>query len=463
MKIHRLSLLIGAFFMIQTASALGKFGDWTCSVALSSYISDETGKAPNAYMWVADSTQEVRFAVLAQQNMTEEALLRNPRFRQKMARLGGALIWVAPWFSRDWSPLSASQQVFEEMMAGLAGQSGHPEIVRVPIVPFGHSAQATFPWNFAAWNPQRTLSIISFHGDAPRTNLCGYGAANIEWGRTRHIDGIPGLMIEGEYEWWQARVLPALAFRLMYPKACVSFLCDTGCGHFELCDETIDYISLFIEKACHYRLTDDGSLRSVNPEDGWLYGVPVGGDKEGVPISTFPTSPPAPWHEYRGDPHEAFWYFDEEMAKLTAGRYAATDGKRFRYVGIRYNNRLVEYDRHQQGGMQIDLSHLSVGDRFQLQAVAVDSSRTRLAVEATRHIPHAHIDYICGPVRKVSADTFEIIPYDCGSDNPRRCRSVWLAAVIDGDKHYKRAVQPICIKIGLQPSVHSHSNTVQKP
>ena len=36
---------------------------------------------------------------------------------------------------------------------------------------------ATFPWNFAAWNPERTLAIISYHGDAPRTNLTGYGGA----------------------------------------------------------------------------------------------------------------------------------------------------------------------------------------------------------------------------------------------------------------------------------------------
>ena len=72
------------------------------------------------------------------------------------------------------------------------------------------------------------MAIISLHGDAPRTNLTGYGRENLEWGRTRNIDGIPGLMIEGEYEWWEARVNPALAFRMMYPESCISFLCDAG-------------------------------------------------------------------------------------------------------------------------------------------------------------------------------------------------------------------------------------------
>ena len=39
---------------------------------------------------------------------------------------------------------------------------------------------------------------------APRTILTGYGRDNMEWGK-RTIDGIPGLMIEGEYEWWLER------------------------------------------------------------------------------------------------------------------------------------------------------------------------------------------------------------------------------------------------------------------
>ena len=90
------------------------------------------------------------------------------------------------------------------MMADLADVSGYSELKNVPIVPIGHSAMATYPWNFAAWNAERTLAVISLHGDAPRTNLTGYGRENLEWGRTRNINGIPGLMIEGEYEWWEA-------------------------------------------------------------------------------------------------------------------------------------------------------------------------------------------------------------------------------------------------------------------
>ena len=128
-------------------------------------------------------------------------------------------------------------------MEDFANVSGYSELKYAPIVPLGHSAMATYPWNFAAWNPDRTLAIISLHGDAPRTNLTGYGRDNMEWGK-RTIDGIPGLLIEGEYEWWEDRVNPALAFRMMYPKSCVSFLCDTGRGHFDIVLNTVGTIRL---------------------------------------------------------------------------------------------------------------------------------------------------------------------------------------------------------------------------
>lgn len=77
------------------------------------------------------------------------------------------------------------QEAFEKMMEDFANVSGYSELKYAPIVPFGHSAMATYPWNFAAWNPDRTLAIISLHGDAPRTNLTGYGRDNMEWGNVR--------------------------------------------------------------------------------------------------------------------------------------------------------------------------------------------------------------------------------------------------------------------------------------
>ena len=108
-----------------TVKAVGASGMYKWSVQLTGFVSNETGKAPNAYLWLPEGCRQVKAVVLAQQNMTEEALFRMPAFQKELARLDVGLIWVAPWFSNNWSPATGCQSIFESMMTGLAYQSGH--------------------------------------------------------------------------------------------------------------------------------------------------------------------------------------------------------------------------------------------------------------------------------------------------------------------------------------------------
>lgn len=445
MKTRRSVFLLAAMLCLATmAKAVGQSGMYRWSVELAGYTSAETGHSPTAYLWIPDGCRKVKAVVLAQQNMTEEAIFRMPAFQKEMKRMDVGLVWVAPWFSQKWDPQTGAQQIFEEMMVGLAGQSGHSELATVPVVPLGHSAQATFPWNFAAWNPDRTLCIVSFHGDAPRTNLCGFGTANVEWGRQRNIDGIPGLMIEGEYEWWDARVRPALAFRMMYPEACISFLCDAGRGHFDCGESTALYIAKFIGKSLEQRLCADGTLKKVDPKKGWLLPAPESDSDavESAALPVFPDISAAPYSEYRGDVHTAFWYFDREMAGLTQRRYDETKGKKMQYVGFEYGGRLVPYSDKVQGGMRI---HFDGGGRdsitITLRAVYTDSTHTARTDRHGRHRPR--IEVVSGPVRKIDDTTFRLCVYEAGWDNPRRAFNFTLVAVADADGEYKGAVQPI--------------------
>lgn len=457
----------GLFASVAHAVGVGGSGMFQWSVELRRYISNETGKAPVAYLWVPEGCKQVKAVMLSQQNMTEEAIYKNPRFQAKMKKLGVAMVWVAPAFNNNWDPNSGAQNIFEELMANLADNSGHLEIAKAPMIPLGHSAQATFPWNFAAWNPDRTLCIISFHGDAPRTNLCGYGAANVEWGRNRNIDGIPGLMVEGEYEWWEARVNPALAFRIMYPESCISFLCDTGRGHFDCGDRTADYIAKFIQKSLEQRLNADGSLRKLNPKEGYLaerfhsdmIGTD-GADKGKAPENANTSRPqPAPYALYKGDKHDAFWYFDKEMAELTEARYKETAGKKVQYVGFEYQGKLISFNEKAQGGMQIKIEDASSEKassvntnskdkkaiRIHLKAVYTDASHNVLSSAHGKKAPH--IEVICGPLKKINDTTFEVYPYEAGWDNPRRSFTAWVVAVADADGNYKGAVQPLRIDL----------------
>ena len=413
--------------------------EWQWSVQIPGIISNETDDHPQAFLWIPSDCAQVRGVMIGTHNMTEETLFENLLFREKMSEMGMGLIWITPGWDQKWDVSAGSQRAFEQMLEDFAAISGYNELKYVPIVPFGHSAMATYPWNFAAWNPERTLAVISFHGDAPRTNLTGYGRDNMEWGK-RTIDGIPGLMIEGEYEWWEARVNPALAFRMMYPESCISFLCDTGRGHFDVSEQTARYISRFIRKALEQRLPADGgkTLKKVNPAEGWL--VQRWSSNERVRRAT-----PAPVARYKGDAHDAFWYFDREMAELTEQRYKEHKLKKMQYLGICQQGKRVDYNPKLHAGVLLKFLPEEDGLTFHLNACFTDSlRRNRVEGHAAGDI---RLEKICGPVEQVDDTTFTVRFYRMGMYNPRRTSDIWLLASHPGDKHYKGAVQQVNLRI----------------
>jgi len=378
----------------------------------------KTGEEGNrAYLRLPKCGKEVRAVLYCHQNMTEEVLFRSSLFTRKMDSLGVAMAFIQRG-SQNWDTSvkddngQTCQERFEQIMRDFASGTKHPELATCRVIPFGHSAQATFPWNFAAWNPERTLCILSYHGDAPRTNLCGYGRANVEWGRTRNIDFIPGLMIEGEYEWWEARVRPALAFRMMYPDSRISFLCDAGKGHFDLCEETQDYIARFIAKA----------LQEPRPKTGVYYSR---WQQDGTETD---------------DPHEQFWYQDEEMVALTRARYKASHGRQMQYLSVRINGQLIPYNANSHIKLKTKIS----GESFTVEPVFVDSTRTRLSNQHAQVRPRVVL--LSGAAIQTGEYTFRFDPDYFGFDPKRLWDGITISIEADGDDTYKSAVQEMNIQ-----------------
>lgn len=391
------------------------------------YQTGEPGQ--RAFLRLPRGHREVKAVLYCHQNMTEEVLFRSRRFCQQMDSLGVAMAFIQRG-SYNWDVNNGCQERFEKLIRQFAEGTEHPELLSAPIIPFGHSAQATFPWNFAAWNPERTLCVISYHGDAPRTNLCGYGRENIEWGRTRNIDSIPGLMIEGEYEWWEGRVRPALAFRMMYPDSRISFLCDAGKGHFDLCEDTQDYIAAFIAKA----------LKDPRPKGGCYYSRWL---EDGMESS---------------DPHDQFWYQDEEMVCRTKRRYAETRGKQMQYVSA-FVNAAPHSDHWSEDGEPVTYnptSHIKLKttipcDSSQglpiITVTPVFTDSTYNAKSACHAQVRPRVVLISGPAIQTGEYTFRYDPDYFGFDPKRLWDGITLCIEADGDGEYKSAVQELNIQI----------------
>lgn len=443
---------ITSLLLALLCSSLACAAEWQWSAHIQQIVSVETGRHPEAFLWIPPDCSHVNAVVVGQHNMCEETLFENVKFRERMQACGIAVVWITPILDFEWDVTTGCNDALLQALESLAEISGYDEIADAPIVPVGHSAMATFPWNFAAWNPERTLAIISYHGDAPRTNLTGYGGANLEWGRTRNIDGIPGLMVEGEYEWWEARVNPALAFRMMYPESCISFLCDTERGHFDVADRTADYIGMFIQKALKYRLTGTETqsfrLKRLDPEDGWLAERWRTGSDEPqgeVRRARLARQPrrvrPAPFKEYRGDLHDAFWYFDEEMAMLTEEIYSQPHDMLPQYLGFEQNGQPIKYDMASHVTCSLPFKPEDDGITFHLKAIYTDSLHMSATDNHCDKTPV--IERICGPVAKVNDTTFRLAFYRMGTDNRKRTGSITLVASSDGDARYKGTVQEL--------------------
>jgi hypothetical protein len=416
---------------------------WQWSVSVDSVISGETNAHPQAFLWIPEHCKQVRAVVVGQHNMIEEGIFEHVAFRKAMSELGFAVVWVSPNWSVTFDFNKDADEDFNYMMKKLADSSGYKELEVAPIVPIGHSALASYPWNFAAWNPGRTLAAISIHGDAPLTKLTGSGKANPDWG-SRAIEGVPGLFIMGEYEWWEDRIVPGFNYVSNHPKTPITFFADAGHGHFDYSDELIEYVCLFIRKAAAYRLpsklnsNNRVTLNSINPASGWLI------DKWRK--DSLPTAKAAPYKEYKGDRKVASWVFDKDLAVATEKFYVKSRGKKEQHIGIIQNGEIV---KPTGGHAQFTIPFIPINDgiRFTLKAFFADTSKAKPVIKhATTPIT---INRICGPVIKVNDTTFQIHFYRMGLNNPKRSNDIWLLAKNDGDAVYKSAVQQLDIRFPL--------------
>ena len=153
----------------------------------------------------------------------------------------------------------------------------------------------------------------------------------------------------------------------------------------------------------------------------------------------------APSKQYKGDPHDAFWYFDKEMAEMTEDRYRQERGKKTQYLGFVQEGQLLTYNPKSHVKVAARFLPEKDGLTFHLKAVYTDSLHTAISDEHSS--THPEITRICGPVQKVNDTTFTVCFYRMGMYNKRRTGDICLLASNDGDGRYKSTVQELRFRI----------------
>lgn len=404
-----------------------------------------------AFLWAPPACEKIRAVVVAPRNLLEDSVLEHPAFRKELADRCIAAVWVVPGFEGGVGVEDGSDKRLFAILKSLAEESGYDELADAPVVPMGHSACATFPWNFAAMHPERTLAVLSVKGDAPQTPLTGNGRPRMDWGN-RNIDGIPGLFVIGEYEWMDERVLPGLEFKKRHPASCIAMLAEPGEGHFDASDELVGFLAMFLGKAAEARLPEGGEtkLRKVNPGDGWLV--------QRWRLREKRTVPAAPAADYTGDAEDAFWAFDEETARAIETMHEGRIGKKPQLLGFVQEGRMLPQVEHHQ---QVDLRFLpeedgvsfTLGTGFLKQVEAVSGNLSRwTALPAGAPLGHVgsgetRVRRITGPFRETGDGRFELALDRTWSTTDKRNHDLWFVARHPGDETYTSAVQQALMKL----------------
>lgn len=421
--------------------------EWQWSVPVKAE-KPENGQA-RAWLWIPQNSEHVRGVVVAQHNMEEISILENPKFRAALAELDLAEIWIAPFFDHLFRFNEGAGNIFNEFMSRLADESGYSELRFVPVAPLGHSAAASWPYYFAAWNPQRALCALSVSGQWPYFRHKDF-APDI-WGE-RNIDFIPCLESMGEYEAADTWSREGLRERAQHPLMPLSMLANPGQGHFASSDIKVEYLGLYLKKCVQYRVPNDwdgNSAPNLVPIDptrtGWL------ADK--WRRDQMPAAPAAPVCKYTGDSKQAFWFFDEGLAKATEKYQSAFRGLKPQLVGYLQDGKLVP---QKETHLQVDLKFQPEADgvTFKLSGGfygAVPNVSSRLAdwarLPTNSPLNHARtgrisIDPISGPVAKLAADTFAFsLQKETLLRTNARDYEIVLAATHPGDAEFKPAVQ----------------------
>lgn len=247
------------------------------------------------YAYVPSETERLRAAFLI--SLHGMGSIDHPVLRRFADENDIALVGVeGPPIQRGCYPVSLLDAPLER----LGEMTGHPELVEVPVLTFGHSNGTGFATVYAAERPERLIGWISYHsGHDWQLLLPG-------------VEEAPGLVMHGHLDKWLENGQEQAVLDLRGKRnAPVAMMLEGNVGHGPV-DPTAtwEFIVEFCLAALRLRLGEDGRLAPVEIEAGWLGGVydrDIGGQQH-LPI--------APYAEYDGEIETANWLPDGEFAGI---------------------------------------------------------------------------------------------------------------------------------------------------
>ena len=321
------------------------------------------------------------------------------------------------------------------MFAVLAIESGYAEIENAPLIVMGHSWNGRVAWTYPNANPNRVIASIPIR-TYPMPDTLAFSGIPLCYivGETtelpRYNDGRPG---DRDFYWPIVRQT-ATALRTNNENNLIGVVTDPGGNHTDWNDHQSKFVALFIRKACDHRLTDHKpvngkvTLKPIAKESGWLT------DTGGMEPDRFG---PAPYNEYKGVAKNAYWFFDEEMARA-AVRFCGDRKKREKQMPtFAQDGKILPVTK--SGYVEIPFKPENDGISFSLDGGFLDEIPESL-IDAGTKLNHAPTNFSfsvnSGSAYQTGKNTFRL------QFDRQAFRTPLIQVIQEGNEQFRRALQP---------------------
>jgi len=396
------------------------------------------GQSTNAtaYLWIPVHCQKLHGLIVMGTNVPEQKLATDHEFRSMAERNSLGIVWTSPtvMYFRSKNENEDVVQFLQELLNGLASNSGYPEVATVPWIPIGESGHLLFVDALVDAAPQRCIAGI--------------------WLKNPHLPphdrNVPALVIFGTAQEWSQDKTDirthwrdvsfyehALDERKAHPEWPLSLVIDGGSGHFDLSQRLISYVENYIDQITRMRLPQiSSSLQTVFVQKtGFLANLPLPNHEQALIQSTDLSSlkeRSLPWFPDRKSAEDALkiatinW-----MAKSQIPGFLSSNGQPvpFDFNGISSISPEMEAD----------------GISFSLRSQALDKIPSNF-VGAGESLANSNqtpeIEWLSGAVRPLGNDRFQI-----SLDRSFPQQAIYLDARLRGTDEIRASVQPLAIKL----------------
>jgi hypothetical protein len=402
-----------------------------------------------AYLWIPPGCRRVRGVVVGLQNMLEKLMFQNGDFRDVCAEEKLAIVYIAPGSVSTHKndpalalgfkdPKEGTKQL-QDVLSGLAKESGYSEIEFAPLITVGHSAATPFVWGYTAANPDRVIASLPYKGWIPG------GAATV-----------PILYTDSEWaevggpKWGECWKKDAGLISNLRGKtdALIGEYIEIGNGHYAWQPASAKILGMFIRKAMAARVPADEpmdgavKLKAVSVESGVLVDPAMLGQAD---FRAYP------FKDYPGDKKAALWYFDDELATAVDQYMAERLGGKPEAIDFLINGKPAPLEK--TGTAELHPTLLDDGVTWKVQGCFLDRAPAQLNYgdEPTGHAS-AGVYFHCGSgaLKQVGPDLFRVWLERGGVERQGNPWDPWIIATAPGDNQYRSADKPLHVLIDIR-------------